>query len=351
MKKTFFILLVIGLVLFLGACNTTTDDSPGGGGGGDVEWTVGYLLEFPDGDNYPGGEIDLAGRNLVDISNYASVTVNATLYTDKEGNTKATTPTGDNKNLAQFKLLKATGGWDETSNICGPSGNNTKYSMNVDGDTTWTVPDGSSGVPAKLLLQANWADFTEDGTKVKSIKVNSITFTAKTGAPVLDVVYDNGSYMTVEGNKITFNNAEYSHAAAIFVFPSSFPADLSGKKLEIKFTIDSHTHVPSGSNIEHQIHIQAANSDKQKFNGRNESPGQKYITLDSESETVWDGTGGTIEVALNDLLAAAAVTADANDCKGPFTLDAIRICNNGTVWEGHTRCKSYELVIVSVTVK
>jgi len=368
MKRNVLFLLITGFVLFLGACNTPEQGSPllpPGIPPPNVEWLVGYLLVFPTGDTYPGGEIDLAGRNLLDISSYASVTVDATIYSDEAGTTVATKDNASD-NLVQFKLLRATGGWNDNNNICGPAGNNTKYNMNVNGPTVWTVPDGASGIPVKLLLQANWADFPE---KVKSIKVNSIAFTAKTSAstgnPVLDVVY--GDKITVDGNKITFTNAMYSDAAAIFEFPPTFPTVLTGKTLVIAFSIPDHTPVPSTSgaaNVEHQIHIQAANSDKTHFNGQNPSSsngnvGQKYITLDDTATTGWAENSGTIKVPLNDLLAAANVTADANDCKGPFTLNAIRIANNGTTWVQedvtpnvtHVRCKSYTLVINSITVQ
>jgi len=322
-----------------------------------ISGVVGFLLVFPDGDSYPGGEIDLTSWNFKDISEYLSVTVNATLYTDEAGTVQATTPTGDNKNLAQFKLLKATGNWDDNDNICGSAGSNTKYNMNVNGDTTWIFPPGASGVPAKLLIQANWADF--NGV-VKSIMVNTIIFNPKTTDPVLDVVY--GDKITVDGNKITFDNATYSDAAAIFVFPDTFPTNLAGKNLVISFTIPEHTPVPSGSggaSTEHQIHIQAANSNKNDYNGENPSSsngnvGQKYITLDSETETHWDGSGGTIRVALNDLIAAANTNSNTSG-PSPFVFDAIRICNNGTTWNdggtAHIRCKSYTLIIKSVTVQ
>ena len=193
MKKTIFVLLIIGLALCLGACNT--DDGGGGGGGGggddakDVSWDAKYGAKVTNADNYPGIEVLLSGRGLVDISKYSSVRVYATLYTDEEGNTKAVTPTGEKNNLAQFTLLKGTGNWDTASNKCGP----TKYGMVVDGPTTWFVTEGASGVPDRLLLQANWVDFA-DGVRVKYIKVGEITFSAKTGSD--PVVFDWGSTET-----------------------------------------------------------------------------------------------------------------------------------------------------------
>jgi hypothetical protein len=348
MKKLILFFLISGLIVFLGACNTSVEGPPGDEDPIDI--TDGGLYVLTSSATYPGAEIDLSekldGQSFLDISNYASVTVDAVLYSDEAGETLAV-KTNEGDNLAQFKLLKATGNWDDDDNICGP----TKYNMAVEGPTTWTVPGSASGVPAILLLQANWAEFPE---AVKSIKVNSITFTPKTSDVVLDVVYGE-SFVSVNGNKITFMNAEYKDGAAQYAFPDSFPASLAGKQLVVNYTIDEHTCVPSGSGtagIEHQIHVQAANSDKYGFNGRNETPGQKYITLDDAATTGWDGTGGSFKVSLNDLLAAAGVADDANDCKGPFELDAIRIVNNGTTWtEGsvtHIRCKSYTLVIDSV---
>jgi len=188
MKKLIPILVIIGLVFVLWACNSPGGPDGPGGDAEDAEWADDLLFgggtEYPlTGDDYPGGTIDLTGLNLLDISKYYSVTVNATLYTDEAGTTKAT----GSGNLAQFALLKSNSDWNNT---CGP----TKYGMTIDGDTTWIVPEGASGVPTHLLVQANWVDFT-DGVKVKSIKVHKITFTAKTGGGE-PVVYDWGTTMT-----------------------------------------------------------------------------------------------------------------------------------------------------------
>jgi len=188
MKKLIPILVIIGLVFVLWACNSPGGPDGPGGDAEDAEWADDLLFgggtEYPlTGDDYPGGTIDLTGLNLLDISKYYSVTVNATLYTDEAGTTKAT----GSGNLAQFALLKSNSDWNNT---CGP----TKYGMTIDGDTTWIVPEGASGVPTHLLVQANWVDFT-DGVKVKSIKVHKITFTAKTGGGE-PVVFDWGSVET-----------------------------------------------------------------------------------------------------------------------------------------------------------
>jgi hypothetical protein len=373
MKRILFCLAAFCLAFTLTTCNTaaggTTDEGEGEtvtGEGSD------HIYKFESSNDYPGVEIklsDLKIENLSNISGYVSVTVNATLYTDEAGETKATTPDGDNKNLAQFKLLKATGSWDTDSNTFGTSySEHTKDGMNVDGPTTWNVPDTANGVPTILLIQANWADFTAEGVKVKSVMVKSVTFTAKTGAPLFDEVYDKGSFLSIEGgNKLIFNNAMYSDTAAIYNF-KNFPASLTGKRLVINFSIESHaSHAlesggPVTEGAEHQIHIQAANSNKNDYNGENpgsanNNRGQLYITLDDTATTGWANNSGTITVSLDTLLAAANVNSVSGG--SAFTLNAIRICNNGTNWEEtkgeetimHKRCKSYTLIINSITVE
>jgi len=321
----------------------------------------GGLYVMDNSDNYPGAEVDLTkfAEGLKDISEYLSVTVNATLYTDEEGETVATSPTNPSDNLAQFKLLKATGGWDDDDNIC----SNTKYNMVVDGRNTLTIAAGNTGVPTVLLLQANWEDFTDDGKKIKSIKINTITFTPRppTGTVILRELYDKGSFMDVEINSITFNNAMYSDCAALFAFPADWGAEsensLQGKTITFNYTIDpSHTCVPAGGTppagtiIEHQIHIQAAHDDssEDKYNGNDGKPGQVYIELDNGS--------GSFTVPANDLIAAAGATNNSAG-NGPFVLNAVRIVNNGTKWDeskdggtiSHYRCMSYTLVFTSIT--
>jgi len=383
MKKLTLAALIIGLALVIITCNT--DDGPGGGGqtggGGDnPTWTDEHIYnEFTGDGAFKGATIDLKDLNLTEISDYQSVIVTATLYTDAEGKNKAALPADNNetdadkkvdKNLAQFSLLKDQGDWE--NNKIGVEGNKTKYNMVVEGPTSWNnLPDGTD-IPKFLLIEVNHGTRVPEANRVKSIKVTKIEFIRKTGAPVLDNVYGE-SYVVVNGNKIEFKNATYSDGAAIFNFPASFPQGdaLKGKNLVIKFSISTHNDVPSTSGvttgIEHQIHIQAANSDKQHYNGLNPdnsngNKGQIYITLNDADKTGWADNSGTITVPLNTLLDAATVTGDdsSKGIKGPFTLNAIRIANNGTTWkenEGqqneqpHVRCKSYELVIDSIEVK
>jgi hypothetical protein len=186
MKKNVLFLFVISFALFLGTCNDPSG-STGGDEGEEVIITVGSLYELANSTTYPGAELDLSGKNLLDISKYASVTVDATLYSDVAGETLAVKGSASDS-LAQFKLLKGTGDWDGAGNICGP----TKYNMEVNGETIMSITDGASGVPAVLLLQANWEEFPG---AVKSIKVNTITFTPKSSGD--EVVFDWGSVTTI----------------------------------------------------------------------------------------------------------------------------------------------------------
>jgi len=359
-------------------------------GGGDNEITVDHVYEIKDGTNFLGCQIDLADwGTFADISQYASVTIDAKLYfsyTSEETNTPATAKTGTDSegestnNQAQFRLLKSGGDWDNSDTHCSP----TKYSMAVDGPTTLNIPAGTTGVPAFLLLQANHRDFNE-GERVTHIKVRTITFTARTVD--MDFSLDKlfGDSVTVQGNKIIFNNASYNSekntgsdwdgtlgvgSAALCVFPESWEAtdteSLAGKTIRINFTIEEHTCTSTAtitSGVEHQLNIQAAQNTPEKdlFNGQNpydhNGVGQKYITLDSTDETSYNSTTrtGTITIAANDLIAASKVSGSANDYKGPFILDSVRISNNGTRWEEtaekiHYRCKTYPLVINSVTI-
>jgi len=366
LKRTIGILaafFAIFTLIFIG-CNEAGEDTDDSKEGEEINWGVDHLFVLGSSDNYPGAEVDLTGRGLLNISKYASITVDAVLYTDEGGTTEATVPSGDNNNLAQFKLLKAggyEGAWNDDANICGP----TKYNMAVNGETKWIVTVDAQGVPAVLLLQANWADF-EDGVRVKSIKVKSITFTPKTGDVVLDVVFpESGTqFMEVSGNQVTFKNAMYSDCAALFAFPSSWGAteenSLAGKTITFTYSIPEHVCVPasgapSGADIEHQIHVQAAHNDssKDKYNGKDGNPGQEYITLDDPAHFDADTGLWSFSISAQKLINASQASNNASD-GSPFVLDAVRIANNGTNWDEtgvgmHYRCKSYTLVVESVT--
>jgi len=207
MKRFFGLFLLIGVAFMLGACNTPDGPTPPPPPPPPpVVITDGGVYALESGTDYVGAEVELTkfleeGETLKDISQYASVTVDATLYfayTDADNNTPATakTATTDDgqttNNQAQFKLLKATGGWDDANNVCSP----TKYSMTLNGETTLTIPSTASGIPAILLLQANHKDFTVTGEQVTHIKINSIEFTPKSsggeggGELTIDHVYE-----------------------------------------------------------------------------------------------------------------------------------------------------------------
>lgn len=370
MKKEFCRIAVISMIIgfTMAGCNAPVGPGTGGPGentpGTDVTTPVDHLYVMGSSDDYPGAEVDLADifdDPLVDISQYSSVSVKATLYVDEEGKIVATEPSGSNKNLAQFTLLKASGGWNDSSNKCGP----TKYGMAIDGTTVLDIPNTAAGVPGVLLLQANWADFKDDGVKVKSILIHNITFTAKTGDINIKVLYDKGDYLTTSGNEITFNNAMYSDAAALYAFPASWGVtednadSLAGKTIKFSFTILAHTCVPcealgEGQKVEHQIHIQAAHDDssEDKFNGKNSEPGQQYIDLGSSADgTNCGAVTNSFSIQANKLIAASQVAGNENDCKGPFVLNAVRIVNNGTKYTTDIRCKSYTVVFDNIELK
>ena len=384
------LVLIIGMVFCVGACNTP-DSNPGGddGPGEDIDLTfegdgdgTGQLFAITGDGDYPGLEITLTGE-ILDISKYSQVIIDATLYSDAAGTTKSVEPTEPDadKNLAQCKLLKAGGGtnWEPAaSNVC--ANNYTKSHMVIDGKTTMDIPSGSSGVPKVLLVQAN---YEKNKDAVKSIKVRSISFVAKKDD--FRLVHIFGTSATINGNKIIFENASYSNGASgsnwvgsagvgsavLLVFPEDAGVGdaLKDKTIKINFTIEAHTcpNTTPPKQTEHQLNVQAAQDtpEKDMFNGQNpeppNKPGQKYITLDSNSETDYDtetGTG-TMKISANDMIAASKANISGDDGKGPFTLDSVRISNNGTYWDetkdgvkiDHYRCKSYTLVINSVTIE
>jgi len=391
MKKLILYSMILSLLFAFTTCNTATG-GPEDGPAIDIDMPYGDedgQLFVITGTNtqYPGCEITLQG-DIKDISKYSSVTVEATLYSDVEGTTQATAPEEEeNQNLAQFKLLKVPGGsnWaTATNNVF--ANNAVKYSMEINGETTMIVPPGSSGKPTTLLIQANYEDH-EDA--VKSIRVRKVSFVAKVSDVVLDHIF--GTSVTIENDRIIFNNSSYSNNAdgnnwdgtagvggsAICIFPEDWwggaakaEQSLKDKTITFNFTVVPHTcsvGTATGVTPEHQIHIQAAKNTPEKdlFNGLKgtdaggSDPGQKYITLDDANSTGYDDTGtGSFSIAANDLISASQVANNkySGDGKGPFILDSVRIVNNGTKWEEnqntiHYRCKSYTLIINSVTIE
>ena len=230
MKKTLSFLLIIGLTLFVAACNTN-DGGPGGGGGGGGggegggdSATFNYDLELKSGSGTVGGVIDLK-EGLLDISQYASVTVDGELR-GEDG--KPITPaviaqltsdveTGKSLNLAQFFLLKEGSNYGSTdADILGGS-NGKKYNMVADGKTTLNIPPGLTGKLTKLQVETIHPD------EIKSIYIRTIEFTPRTADPsvILDKIY--GDKYTVSGKFLNTPKAAASPPVAllnIIVFPS-----------------------------------------------------------------------------------------------------------------------------------
>jgi hypothetical protein len=328
------LLCTVASALIVAGCNSPAGPDTQDAAAQDVTITDGGTYTLGNGETYPGAEIDLSGKNLLDISKYGSVIVDAQLCDENE-NVITLTDGEATTSLGQFKLLKASGGWDNESNILG-----TKYDMVINGETTLSIGAAASGIPGVLLLQ------TGSPIKVKKIKVASITFKARVSDVTLSHVF--GDKVIVAGNQITFNDAMYSDGAALYEFPPAV-LPLTGKKAAFSVRLAAGYD----STKEHQLHIQAANG-VNNFNGKNGQDGQKYITLE---DTQWGGlvSGAVTFIVDGDALeAAAAVTGDANDIKGPFTLTAVRITNNGTDWNGdgtnHVREKSYTIIFESVSV-
>jgi len=380
MKKALFVLLTIGLALFLGACNSNVESLPGGpsgGGGEDVVYNWGSpgakLNLKEDTGNYPGRSLELSKcpdikGKIGDISLYGEIVLFAKLYDEDENEI-----TAKDNGLAQFSILTA-GNTDWNDKLVDTP--NLKSQTDLSGSPI----TGKKGTPGILVVQGSYKQDEYAKGKVVFIEVQKLTFKPKTSDVTLDTTYDNGSFIAVAGNKITFKNAMYKDAAAQYVFPTDWTTSyLTGKTLNISFRIEGHdSHLvqqspsdnsggatESKTEAEHQIHIQAANSNKNDYNGENPGSsngnvGQKYITLDSTKDTGWtdESKSGTIKVPLNDLIAAANKNSNSSG-SSPFTFNAIRIVNNGTIWNEskdgetikHIRCRSYTLVINSVSVK
>jgi len=339
-------------------CNTAT--GPEGtteGEGEDVifNWgipgTNGAPSYSPD---YPGIMIKLADcptitGTLGDISLYGEVIIDASLYASEEDFTAETkVPITQADGKGQFKILES-GDWESE---LFPQKNN----MNTNGETSTVVPAGKSGTPVNVLVQ------TASGSGVGYIEIRKLTFKKRTSDVALEVQYnEGGTFVTASGNQLTFTGAIGTNHAAKFVFPADWGTgtDLQNKTITFTYTIEAHTCDPSstppaGATVVHQLHIQAAQNQGDYFNGQNpttDNPknGQLYLDLDEAT---------TFSVSANDLIKASEVSTfnPAKEGKGPFTLDTVRIINDGTTWtdtttsKTHYRCKSYTLIINSVTI-
>jgi hypothetical protein len=376
MKKTIVSLLIIGLVFFLGSCNDPAGDDGGGGNPTDVIWTwgegeTGATLDLTeDSNNYPGRELNLSdcpnisngtgGPDYVigDISNYGEAILMVKLYSADGGEITSGT------SLAQFNILLAgSSGWGDDAKLLDQA---TAYNLTSGTPKSATPKSGVSGKPGKLLVQGSYEQPAGAGAVTKVI-VQKLTLKLRTDLPSFSVVYGDG-YVSTSGNKITFNNAMYSDGAALYKFPDTFPSvdALAGKKLVFNFKLEGMV-----ANLEHQIHIQAAGklSGEDDINGfagfgadddpQGQGRHQCYVTLDGNDgyDQTFSVDTGVFKIPFNELIALSTASGDneSKGIKGPFTLSAVRIVNNGTTWTNagvtHNRNKSYSIIFTSITVE
>lgn len=343
MKKIISIIMVIGLLLTLWACNEAGEDTGGGDDSTDVifDWgEPGTRNTVGSSESYPGVMLALSGAvtmtgKLGDISEYGEIILDASLYASATD----TEPVEQADSLGQFTLLSGSD-W-EVNRLFTPI-----YNMKVSGESSGVIPSAATGTPVNLLVQ------TTAGLGVNSIEVRKLTLKLKTDGVVLESVFG-PSYVAVSGNKITFNNATYSDGAALYTFPAE-DLPLTGKTITFTYKLENYNNT-----LEHQLHIQAANG-VSEFNGQNPSGsngnlGQKYITLEDEN-TFDEETGtGSFTVSGTDLENASKSNgATGNDYSGQFILTGVRIVNNGTVYTDagvtHTRERSYTITFNSITV-
>jgi len=351
MKKLILFFLIIGLAFAFVTCNSATGAETGPGEEGEevvYNWGIpGYHGEPGNSPDYPGVMLALADcadvtGTLGDISLYGEVIIDARLYAsieDFEADPQVTIEQANG--LAQFKIL-ASGDWE--SELFSQKDN-----MNANGETPAIVPAGATGMPVNVLVQ------TAVASGVGYIEIRKLTFKPRTGDVVLEEVYDKGSFVEVSGNTITFSGATFDNHAAKFVFPIDWGTgdDLAGKTITFTYTIPDHVCDPSGTpgeggSVEHQLNIQAAeNEGNDKYNGQDPSShsgvGQVYI------DDIEIGSH-SFAVDADKLIAASKASFSGNEGNAPFTLDTVRIVNNGSTYQTHFRCKSYTLIITSVTI-
>jgi hypothetical protein len=316
--------IVAGLVLF--GCNTppgpeTEDVIPEditiqGEDLGRTDWRV---------DNDSGGWVaDLSG--VLDLKYYSTVVIEARLY-DLEENLIAAADCVDS--MAQFKLLSAgasSANWDTDSIL---EGYNLKTGTNSKG-----VGSSDTGIPLALAVQKTTGGDDPQGERVGKIEVISVKFIARTDLPSFSVIFG-GSCVSVEGNKITFTDAENDDGAAYYGFPASV-LPVNGKTITVAYRLEPGYN----PDLEHQLIIQAAAGDSD-VNYENDY--QKYIDLDKEEGP----DEGSFEINGTQLAEAGA--------NKDFTTIGFRIVNNGGEWRdtddiNHVREKTYSFTVNSITV-
>ena len=361
MKRFIVSCLVLTISLFfIGGCNTPNDDNGGGLGDGEegvFDWgNPGYknttiLTPTNESDQWPGYELDLADcpnkpDNLGDISLYSNVILTAVLY-DRKGD-KFPTATQPSALEAQFHILAASSsGWGDENKLA------TKNNLVLEGESTASV--SKTGQPGKVLVQARYQSSKQDTEQVGFIEIQKVVFVPKVSDVVIEIQYDTGGgHINVQGNKIMFTNSMFRDAAAIYKFPTEWGTgdQLANKTITFNYRIEAHdSHVlksgaPANPSVAHEIHIQAAQKEGDKYNGKhdntNSNKGQQYVTLDNK-------TSFTIS-------ASALITASKesegfdNDGSGPFTLDSVRIVNNGDMYDNVYKCMTYTLIFDSITI-
>jgi hypothetical protein len=244
------------------------------------------------------------------------VSIEAYLYADQSA-FEAKTPLVSGSGLGHFKLLSG-GGWD--SDAVSTQINN----MTTNGETSGSF--SATVKPINLLVQ------TASDSGVGYIEIRKVTLKLNAGLPTLDKAFDKGSFMTVSGNKITFNNATNSDAAASYKFSTDQLSNIGSKTVTVNYTVQGYSDDPT---VEQQLCVQAAGDGDGQVNDGGSA--QWYPVLTTPSGTF------TMEGSL--------LLSRASD-KG-FTLTNFRMVNNGgndNEETGNTRQKSYVLFITSVTV-
>jgi hypothetical protein len=269
---------------------------------------------------------DLSG--VLDLKYYSTVVIEALLY-DPDGN--LIDQANCVNSMAQFKLLSAgasSADWDADPILDG-------YNL-ITGTNSKGVAASDTGIPLALAVQRTMQGDEPQGERVGKIEITGIRFIARTDLPSFSVIFG-ASYVSVEGNKITFTNATNQEGAAYYEFPTSV-LPLNGKTITVEYRLEPGYNAGQ----EHQIIIQAAAGDSEV---NYENTYQQYIDFDKEEGP----DEGFLEIDGTKL-------AEAGANKG-FAPLGFRIVNNGGDWLdnstniNHVREKSYTVTIDSITVK